>query len=86
MLILELPRRVPGPEAEVHCIDDESVGKDLLNIVGVGVNMILGPWLKGDSGFGDFTLQVIKETLNFLLIEIDLLSMTFILRFLIDSN
>ena len=71
MLILELPRWVLRPEAEVHCIDDECVGKDLLNIVGVGVNMILGPWLKGDSCFGDFTLQVIKEPLNFLLIEID---------------
>ena len=71
MLILVLPRWVPRPEAEVHCIDDESVGKDLLNIVGVRVNMILGPGFKGDSGFGNFTLQVIKEALNILLIEID---------------
>ena len=70
MLILELPRWVPRPEAEVHCVDDECVGKDLLNIVGVGVNMILGPGLKGDSGFGNFALQVIKEVLNILLLEI----------------
>lgn len=71
MLILELPRRVPRPEAEVHCIDDECVGKDLLNIVGVGVNMILGPGLKGNSGLENFTLQVIKEALNVLFIEIN---------------
>ena len=70
MLILELPRRVPRPEAEIHCIDDECVGKDLLDVEGVGVNMILGPGLEGDSGLGHFTLQVIKEALNVLLIEI----------------
>ena len=71
MLILELPRGVPRPEAEVHCIDNKCVGKDLLNIIGIGVNMILSPGLKGDSGFGNFTLQIIKKPLNLLLIEIN---------------